>query len=173
MLLQNESIRLRALEPEDLELLYKWENDPSIWSLGNTMSPYSRYVLKDYISRSHLNIYELKQLRLMIELRESGEAIGMVDLYDFDPHNRKAGVGILLDPAYRGNGTATGALNLLIDYAFTFLKLRQLYAYTPVKNEPSRSLFTRSHFTLSGVLSDWILTEDGFADVMIMQRVSE
>lgn len=170
-MLKNDKIELRALEPEDLEALYKWENDPSIWASGNTLSPYSRYVLKEYISQSHLGIYEQKQLRLIIELRREKKPIGIIDLYDFDPHNRKAGVGILLDPEYQGNGMATESLNLLINYAFSFLKLHQLYAYISVENEPSKALFTRCGFTISGTLTDWISTENGYSDVLMMQRI--
>ncbi|GAB6394763.1 MAG: GNAT family N-acetyltransferase [Bacteroidales bacterium] len=171
-LLSNEHIRLRALEPEDLDLLYQWENDSALWELGSTVSPYSRYILRDYISRSHLNIYESKQLRLMIEQRETGERTGMVDLYDFDPHNRKAGVGILLDARYRGDGYATEALTLIAGYAFSFLKLHQLYAHIPVANEQSKALFLRCGFSVTGKLSDWISSaEKGFTDVWVMQHI--
>lgn len=172
-LLKNDKILLRALEPEDLDSLYKWENDSSIWSSGNTMSPYSRYVLKEYISQSHLNIYDQKQLRLMVELRETAKAIGIVDIYDFDSHNRKAGVGILLDLEYQRNGIATEAIQLLTDYAFSFLKIHQLYAYIAITNEPSKALFLRCGFTVSGTLCDWISTENGFTDVLVLQRFSK
>ncbi|MDR3143034.1 MAG: GNAT family N-acetyltransferase [Tannerellaceae bacterium] len=168
-LLKNDRIILRALEPEDLDVLYKWENDSSVWSSGNTTSPYSRYALKEYISQSHLTIYDQKQLRLMIELRETGNAGGIVDLYDFDLHNRKAGVSILLDTKFQKNGIATEAIKLLMDYAFSFLKIHQLYAYVAVTNEASKALFLRCGFTVSGVLSDWTLTEDGFTDVLVLQ----
>ncbi|MDR1201100.1 MAG: GNAT family N-acetyltransferase [Tannerellaceae bacterium] len=168
-LLKNDRIILRALEPEDLDALYKWENDSSIWSSGNTISPYSRYMLKEYISQSHLTIYEQKQLRLMIELRETDEAVGIVDIYDFDLHNKKAGTGILLDPKFRKNGIATEAIKLLTDYAFSFLKIHQLYAYVAVTNKASKALFIRCGFTVSGTLSDWISTGDGFTDVLVLQ----
>jgi diamine N-acetyltransferase len=168
-LLKNDRIRLRALEPEDLDELYEWENDSSAWSSGNTLSPYSRYVLKEYISQSHLTIYEQKQLRLMIELQETGKAVGMIDLYDFDLHNRKAGVAILLDAGFRKNGIATEAIKLLMDYAFSFLKIHQLYAYIDVTNEASKALFVHCGFIISGTLSDWALTESGFTDVLVLQ----
>ncbi|MDR0750333.1 MAG: GNAT family N-acetyltransferase [Tannerellaceae bacterium] len=168
-LLKNDQIILRALEPEDLDVLYKWENDSSVWSSGNTTSPYSRYVLKEYISQSHLSIYDQKQLRLMIELRETGKAGGIVDIYDFDLHNRRAGVSILIDTEFRRNGIATEAIKLLTDYAFSFLKIHQLYAYVAVTNEASKALFLRCGFTVSGTLSDWALTEDGFTDVLVLQ----
>lgn len=169
--LENETIRLRALEPEDLELLYRWENNPELWSLGNTMSPYSRYILKEYIRESHRDIFEVKQLRLMIELCSTGAAIGTVDLYDFEPHHRRAGVGILIDPLYQRNGFAAQAMCVLMDYAFKYLKLYQLYVHIPIGNEASKALFTRCGFVISGILKDWVMTENGYSDVLIMQKV--
>ena len=169
--LENETIRLRALEPEDLELLYRWENNPELWSLGNTMSPYSRYILKEYIRESHRDIFEVKQLRLMIELCSTGAAIGTVDLYDFEPHHRRAGVGILIDSLYQRNGFAALAMCVLMDYAFKYLKLYQLYVHIPIGNEASKTLFTRCGFVISGILKDWVMTENGYSDVLIMQKV--
>lgn len=124
-LLQNKTVCLRAPEPEDLELLYSWENNPEWWEIGNTLAPYSRYLLKEYIAESHRGIFDLKQLRLMIDLCSTGATVGMLDLYDFDPHHRRAGVGILVDPLYQKNGLATEALELLAEYAFSYLKLHQ------------------------------------------------
>lgn len=170
-LLENETVRLRALEPEDLELLYRWENNPELWKLGSTLSPYSRYILKEYIRESHRDIYDTKQLRFMIELCQSGAAIGTIDLYDFEPHHRRAAVGILLDQPYQGNGFAAQAMSALMDYAFSFLKLHQLYVHIPIDNEPSKTLFARCGFVLSGIMKEWVITEKGFTDVMIMQKV--
>lgn len=169
--LENEKIRLRNLEPEDLELLYRWENDSSLWSVGNTVSPLSRYVLKEYIAESHRDIYDLKQLRLMIERAADGIAIGLVDLFDFDPHHRRAGIGILVDPLYQQQGFATEALSLLIRYAFSFLKLHQLYVHVPVRNEASKSLFSRSGFTVTGTFKEWLAAPEGYSDVWMMQLI--
>ncbi|MDH6314207.1 diamine N-acetyltransferase [Parabacteroides sp. PFB2-10] len=169
-LLQNNEMRLRALEPEDLDRLYHWENDSALWSVSNTLAPYSQYVLREYIAESRRDIYELKQLRLMIEITAEHKTIGMIDLFDFDPHNRRAGVGILIDPACQQNGWATEALRLLIEYAFSFLKLHQLYAHIPETNVRSRSLFLRCGFNETGCLADWITTEEeGYEDVIVVQ----
>lgn len=172
-LLENETVRLRALEPEDLELLYRWENNPELWKLGSTLSPYSRYILKEYIRESHRDIYETKQLRFMIELRQTREAIGTIDLYDFEPHHRRAGIGIMLDPLYQGKGFAAQAMSVLMDYAFCFLKLHQLYVHIPIDNEPSKALFERCGFVVSGTMKEWVITEKGFTDVMIMQKIKK
>ena len=172
-LLCNETINLRAPEPEDLELLYRWENNPEWWRFGHTLAPYSRYLLKEYITESHRDIFDLKQLRLMIDYRSTGATVGMLDLYDFDPYHHRAGVGILVDPLYQKNGLATEALGLLIRYAFSFLKLHQLYVHIPLDNEASKVLFTHCGFVVTGILTDWIAAENGYLDVQVMQLVNK
>ena len=171
-LLTNNMIRLRAPEPEDLDKLYRWENDVSLWELGSTLSPYSRYVLKQYIAEAGSDIYDRKQLRLIIELKETNTAVGTVDLYDFDPHHRRAGVGILIDAAHQRKGYATNALSLLIDYSFSFLKIHQLYAYIPVTNTPSQRLFEQCGFETMGLLKDWLFTVNGYIDTRIVARIN-
>lgn len=171
-LLENERIRLRALEPEDLELLYRLENDTQLWSTGDSIIPYSRYTLKNYIAEAHRSIYEICQLRLAIELKDSPGAIGMIDLYDFDPHHRKAGTGVVIEPAYQRQGIAMEAVHLLSEYAFSFLKLHQLYAYISIRNTASLILFERCGFVNTGTLTDWICTSEGFMDVLMMQRIN-
>lgn len=172
-LLENDRIRLRALEPEDLDWLYRAENDTQVWQAGATLTPFSRYVLREYIAASHRDIFELKQLRLVVELRDTEKTAGMIDLFDFDPYHRRAGVGILVDSACRRSGVATQALDLLVDYAFSFLHLHQLYAHVPVANQASKALFSRCGFTVAGVLSDWLAVAGGYRDVWMMQRVNK
>lgn len=169
--LQGERVRLRALEPEDLTRLYRWENNSAWWETGNTVVPYSRYLLTQYIEESHRDIYESKQQRFMIAFLPDGETVGMIDLFDFDPRHRRAGVGILIDTAYRRRRIAREALELLARYAFRFLRLHQLYAHVSVRNEASRRLFSSCGFAVAGRLADWSFAGAGYADVLIMQRV--
>lgn len=172
-LLKSDKVRLRALEPEDLELLFHWENDSDLWVVGNTLAPYSRYILKEYIVESGRSIYETRQLRFMIEEIETGNAIGLVDLYDFEPHPNRAGCGILLDRHYQGKGWALHVMRILIEYAFEFLKLHQLYAHIPVDNVPSEKLFSRCGFEKMGIMRDWIQTPKGYSDVIVMQLIND
>ena len=171
--LLNGQIRLRALEPEDLEVLCRWENDSSLWEVGSTLAPFSRYILKNYIAESDRPLYEVRQLRLIIELEEERKAIGIVDLFDFDPHANRAACGILLDRDYQGRGWATQALRLLIAYAFDRLALHQLYVHIPVTNLPSHRLFLRCGFQPTGCLKGWIRVAGGFLDVQVMQLFAD
>lgn len=171
-LLENETIKLRALEPEDLDALYRWENDSKLWSFGSTLAPYSRFALREYISESRQDIFQVRQLRLMIILKESDTPIGTIDLYDFDPMNLRAGVGILLDENYRQKGLGGLVLDLISDYAFKFLLLKQLYAYVPERNLPSYKLFVHSGYVKTGNLKEWVKTEKCFEDVFFMQLIN-
>ena len=130
--LQSENIRLRAPEPEDLELMYLMENDTTLWSVGNTLLPYSRHTLRLYIKQTAHDLYAERQARFVIETQD-GEAIGMIDLADYDPVNSRAEVCIALLSQYRKQGFATAALQLLCEYAMKKLHLHQLYAYIPEK----------------------------------------
>ena len=171
-LLENDTIRLRQPEPEDLDMLYLWENDTSLWESGNARYPYSRYYLKQYIALAGNDLFKRKHLRLIIERKATGTAVGTIDLYDFDPHHRRAEVGILIDAAHQRQGLATNALKLLIDYAFSFLKLHLLYAYIPVTNTPSLHLFEQCGFETMGLLKDWLSSSNGYTDVIFLECIN-
>ncbi|HCO66861.1 MAG TPA: GNAT family N-acetyltransferase [Dysgonomonas sp.] len=176
MHLHNDIIRLRALEPEDLQILYEWENDTALWIHGNTLSPYSRMALRQYISDTQQqDIYQAKQLRLMIESKQDTDnsVIGTIDLYDFDFHHKRAGIGILVAQEYRNAGIASQALNLIREYAFSFLHIHQLYAYIAQDNEFSIRLFEKCGYNQCGLLEDWIVYDRIYKDVYIYQLISE
>ncbi|PTN07845.1 GNAT family N-acetyltransferase [Mangrovibacterium marinum] len=164
-------INLRPLEPEDLELLYQWENDSSLWQVSNTQAPFSRFILKQYLEESHRDIYETKQLRLIIEAEEA-IAVGAIDLFDFDPFHQRAGIGILIySPANRQKGYAADALQLMCRYAKETLGLHQLYANIGANNPASMGLFEKCGFSLSGTKKDWLNSPAGRIDEHIYQRI--
>lgn len=167
-------VSLRAVEPEDLELLYEWENNSDYWIISNTVTPFSKYTLKRYIKNSHKNIYETGQLRLMIDHIPDKQTIGTIDLFDFDPYHKRAGIGILIGKEdYRRHGLATMALNCLIDYCFNTLLLHQLYCNILENNCESIDLFKKLGFKEIGKKKDWIRTNDGFLDEIMFQLVKE
>jgi len=155
-----QQIGLRALEPDDLDILYKWENIPDIWQLGQTLKPFSRDILKKYLENAHLDIFETHQVRFVIhKISNPNTAIGLIDLYDFDPFHERAGVGILIgEISERKQGYAKEALSLLCQYAFKILMLHQLFCTITAKNEPSIQLFTKAGFVKTGERIEWIKT---------------
>ena len=170
--LENETIRLRALEPEDLEVLYRWENDLSIWPSGNTLAPYSRFALRDYIEKTLTeDLYAMRQLRLMIVDKNGEKKMGTLDMFDFEPFHSRAGIGILVAPEYQSQGIGSQALELFIQYVFHFLKLKQLYCHIPEDNVISLALFQKNGFEISGKLHSWLNMAEGWKDVYILQKI--
>ena len=169
--LKGENSNLRALEPEDLEFLYTIENNESFWEISHTQTPFSKYLLKQYLENTHLDIFEAKQVRLLIEEKTTKTQIGLIDLFDFNPQHKRAGIGILIHPDFQKNGFASEALSLLIDYAFKHLNLHQLYANITANNSKSISLFTKHNFKKVGVKKDWILSEGNFIDEILFQLI--
>jgi len=153
--LSTERIRLRALEPEDLDCLYRWENDDALWAYGSTLTPFSKFMLRQYIENSSQDLFEAKQLRLILIETATNTAIGTIDLYDFDPFHLRAGIGILIDSEHQHQGFGSEALELIKRYAFNFLKLNQLYAFIPSMNIASQQLFRHGGFSESGLLRKW------------------
>lgn len=166
-------ILLRAIEPEDLELLYEWENNGDYWTISNTITPFSKYTLKRYIKNSHKSIYETGQLRLMIVHAEDKVTIGTIDIFDFDPFHSRAGLGILIAREdYRRKGLASMALRCLVDYCFDTLHLHQLYCNILGNNFESMDLFKKAGFTETNVKKDWIKTASGYLDEHFFQLIN-
>ncbi len=164
-------IRFRALEPEDIDLLYEWENDAEIWEISNTYEPFSKFILAKYIRESNRDIYESKQMRLVIETTD-GTPVGAIDLFDFDPFHFRAGVGILIhDEKDRKLGYASDALELLCQYAANYLRLHQLFANIGEDNLASIHLFKKAGFELAGTKKDWRRTLSGWKSELMFQKI--
>ena len=171
--LTGNTIYLRALEPEDLEFVYNIENDEFIWEISHTQTPYSRFLIKQYLENAHQDIYEAKQLRLVICEKETQSTLGLIDLFDFDPKNLRAGIGILLQhPESRQKGFGSEALDLVIAYAFTHLQLHQLYANISIENEVSLALFAKFGFETIGIKKQWNKVGNSYKDELLVQLIN-
>ncbi len=170
--MKGQNINLRAPEPADIDFIYNWENDTTVWHVSNTTTPFSRHAIEQYVLNTHHDIYAAKQLRLMITLHDKPlEPIGAIDLFDFDPLHRRAGVGILLASPDRGKGYASEALSLLCSYCFETLSLHQLYCHISSDNQVSIRLFTRAGFEITGTCKDWTLSGNKWHDASFMQLI--
>ena len=169
---KGKEINLRPLEMEDLNLLYEWENNPQVWAVSNTISPYSKHILQQYIETAGTDIYASKQLRLVIEKTDSKQAIGFIDLFDFDPYNSKVGIGILIaETKERNQGFASESLLLMLQYIEKHLGLKQVYCNITTDNTQSVQLFEKTGFIKSGIKKDWIRVEDKWLDEALYQLI--
>ena len=168
--LVGKNISLRALEPSDLDFLFKVENDERYWAISNTLLPYSKQVLRNYIQNAQQDIYDAKQYRFVICTADLNQ-IGMIDLFEFDPKNKRVGIGILILPDYQSQGLGSEALSLIVDYVFRYLNLHQVFANIAVNNKKSRLLFEKHGFILCGTKKDWSYTKGVFNDELMYQLI--
>jgi acetyltransferase, GNAT family len=166
--MESNKVRLRAMEPEDLDLLYEIENDIETWHVGAVNVPYSRYLLHDYIAHATGDIYADRQLRLIIEDKK-GNSVGLIDLVDFDPQHSRAEVGIILQTKHRRRGYATEAMKLILDYARKVIHLHQVYAIVSVNNQPSLNLLKSLGFREYTTMKDWLREDNCFVDAQLLQ----
>jgi len=168
-LLSNHTVTLRPLEPTDLDTLYLWENDTALWAVSDTVAPYSREALWQYLQQYTGDIYAQRQLRLMITLTSDGTPVGTVDFINFDPLNNRAELGLFIASEHRGRGLGREALELLTAYARDHIGMRQLYVFIALDNEVCLKLFEDFGYQRAGVLKSWVKRGTTYRDVALLQ----
>lgn len=169
--LQKGDIMLRAPEPEDLDVMFQFENATDLWEVSNTTGPYSRFQLKQYIEQTQNDLFADRQLRLMIE-KSNKTVVGIIDICHFDPIHSRAEVGVVIHEKFRHQGIAHKALALLEGHCFYHLGIHQMFAYVAVTNTPSRNLFKSCGFEECALLKSWMRVSGGYDDVVIFQKIN-
>ena len=112
-MLEDKTHRLRAVEPTDAEQLHRIENKSDEWWLGSNLAPFSQATLQHY-SEGQYDLWRDLQLRMMIEVKQGNKrSIGAVDLYQLDPRNRRAGVGIVIEEEERQEDREIDKLDIM------------------------------------------------------------
>lgn len=170
--LKGEKVYLRALEPEDLDFVHEIENNEDFWEISSTQSPYSKFLIRQYIENAHRDIYDIKQLRLVI-CTKRGRPIGLIDVFDLEPHDKRAAIGILIaNKKDRKKGFGAESLSLLCNFCFTHLGLHQVYANVTANNKESMKVFEKNGFRKVGLKKDWALFNGVYKDEWLYQLVS-
>ena len=138
---------------------------------GASAEPFSRHTLRRFLDEQRFDLYAARQLRLVVETLD-GRAVGLVDLFEFEPVDLRAGIGILIHGAGdRGRGFASDALDVLCRYARQVLGLHQLWCSVAPDNAASLTLFRRAGFVECGRKREWRRTPDGWADELLLQKI--
>ena len=173
--MKNERVLLRAVEPSDIDFIFQLENDTSVWYVSNTIAPYSRYAIEQYVLNSDQDIFTLKQLRLIIEsaVVSPSNRIGTIDIFDFDPLHKRAGLGIIIIEKEQRKGYALESLKLVIDYCFKTLGLHQIYCNIVAENQGSIHLFEKMGFINCAVKKEWTFINNSWQDELIFQLINK
>lgn len=160
-MLNNGIVKLRAVEPEDVDFLFNTENEPRFWKVSETSVPFSRNTLKKYSESIH-DIYKQRQFRFIIELIENRKLIGILDLFDFSPKNRRVAIGIIIsDLSERNKGYAKASLELIEEYCVRVLNLNQLSCSIQEDNVSSIELFQSLNYVKYGIRQEWYISDKG------------
>ena len=167
-LLADGVVKLRALEPTDLDLLYEWENDTRLWAVGSTLAPFSRAALWKFLQESTGDIYASHEVHFVVETIDS-TPVGMLDLFGFDAHNSRCEIGVHIIPSHRRKGYALRALEIVKRYVFMHLGVNQLYATIPAFHAASVALFDRANFSEQHLMPQWVRQGGEMVDAVIAQ----
>lgn len=170
MPIKGKKIYLRAMEPEDLDLIFEVENSEELWQVSATNVPVSRFAVRNFIANTTNDIYTDKQLRLMACIADSDTPAAIADITDFDPRHSRAEVGIAVLPGFRGKGIATDTLLTLSQYARRELRIRLLYAIVGESNAAALRLFEKAGYTKAAVLSEWLLAEGEAENAVLFEN---
>lgn len=171
-IMTNGEITLRALEPDDVELLYYWENQSEIWRVSNSTAPVSKYVLANYIKNSDKDIWDVKSQRLVIDNAEK-EAVGTIEMFDFEPYHSRAGIGVLVfSEENRRHGIAKQAITIFENYILNTVGVTMLYANVAADNEASIALFKKLNYEIAGIRKRWLRVDaDRWSDEIMFQKI--
>lgn len=169
-MLRSSRLILRALEPEDTDLMFAIENDSDSWIYGDTIAPLSRRMLREYACTYDANPFKAGQIRLVIA-DKSDKPVGLIDLYDINQRQSRAFVGIYIIESERGKGYSSEALVILEQYAAFILGLNRLAAKVTADNPPSEALFKKNGYVILARLTKWIKrNNDSYVDLLIMAK---
>ena len=167
-------MKLRAVELDDVDLFYEWENDMELWEFGNTMRPFSKYALENYVLNSqNESLYSAKQMRLMIDVERNNAiyTLGCIDIYDYEARDSKAGIGIFISESERKKGYAQEAISKIENLMQSVYNIHQLYAFVSEDNRKSIALFEKCGYNANAILKDWVCRDGVFKNVIVYQKI--
>lgn len=146
-------VYLRALEPDDYRVSIKWRKDDEIWDmLGGTKYFVSEAYEKQWVEKA---IFESKDVRLAVCLKENNLLIGYVYMTDINMINRSCHSHILIgDKGYWGQGYAREALAIAINYMFKERNIHRIEARILECNQASMKMHKKLGFQVEGLIRD-------------------
>jgi ribosomal-protein-alanine N-acetyltransferase len=151
-------LTLRWVDEGDAAALFALFSDPQVtryWS----MPPWTSIAQAEQSIRDSLEAYRTgTSLRFGIVIKETGQLVGHLKLYDFSDANRRCDIGYALLPACWGKGYLSEALTAILDYAFSALDMNRIEADIDPRNAASQKLLERMHFQREGYMRErWIV----------------
>ncbi len=163
-----DSVYLRSLEPEDLERVHAWHNDPAMYeSLMGTFHYVSRPTVENWL-RSKC-VFSDREINLAICLKSNSQHIGNIYLRDIDHVSRHGLAHIFIGESQeRGKRYGQQATRMLVEYAFNELALHRVYTYVLEDNIASIRMFEKCGFAVEGKMRNHVYKRGVYRDVVIL-----
>ena len=162
-------ITLRAPEPEDVNIIYIWENSSDESHSSLRTGPLSRFQIQNFIENYDGEIYSQGVLRYMIEY--AGKTVGTVDIFDYDHRSRHAFVGIYVSCSSRRKGIARSTIAKVEELMKQKVGMYSLAALVSEDNAPSRALFESAGYRNVGTLNGWLTDGDTRINALLYQHI--
>ncbi len=102
---------------------------------------------------------------------ENDVPVGCIELYNYDPVNRRAAVGIVISNEYRHQGYGKAMVSALTDFCRQNTSLHQVFADIAATNAASLHIFQNAGYQHCATLKDWVVRGDKFVDTYRFQLI--
>lgn len=165
-------LSIRDFTTPDISAVHEYASDPEVtrWSTWgpNTLEQTTSFV--EDAAQAHLNS-ERSAYSLAAVL--DGNAIGSVAVWTIDPYDHNGELGYTFHRTYWGNGYATEAVSLLLEFGFNALQLERIGATCHPGNIGSIRVLEKSGFTLEGRLRSHRLVRGARRDSLLYSILRE
>ena len=166
--LNTEDLHLRASKLSDVEGMFamlsdpesmKYWSNPPVTKIGDALEVLRQDLESDAKGNS---------MCWAVTLKGQDEMIGKCILFQFNQANRRAEIGFILNRNYWRQGLMFQALEAVIDFAFTTLKLHRIEADVDPENAGSLGVLEKLGFQREGLFRDrWLLNNEWVDSVML------
>lgn len=174
MRIEGERIALRQLEKTDAQPIYEHAKDWKVSRyLSNLPHPYRLKHAEEFIKKAKLWDKKKTGYALGIELKQTGQIIGIIGLSEVDQKHKRAVIGYWLGRKHWGKGLAKEALRLMLKFGFRKLGLLRIHGQVMKPNSRSAKLLKKAGFVLEGKMRKHYIKKGKRMDVLVFGLLKE
>ena len=164
---QGKLIRLRVREPEDEPQMHRWFNDVEVTEHLSVRYPVSHRSEREFIEKMSNPSFATAEFG--VETLEEGRLIGGAGLFDTDPENRSAMLGIAIgDKTYWDGGYGTDTMRTLCRFGFDMMNLHRIQLDVYAGNDRAKHVYEKVGFKVEAVRRQAHYKFGRYIDVTVM-----
>jgi RimJ/RimL family protein N-acetyltransferase len=167
-MLEGKLVRLRPMEPEDVDRYYEWINDEEVKEFLSSRYYFSRAAEAEWLKEHVSSPLSFTNLSFAMDTLD-GRHIGSIGLGDASPHHRRAELGIAIgDKEFWSRGYGTDAICTLLRFAFDEINLHRVHLKVDERNMRAIACYRKCGFVEEGHLRDDRYARGSYHDSLIM-----